>query len=257
MTGPGHVALPSSLLLLAHSRHSAQPGLGAVAAAGPPSVPSQRSASSSQSSGAAALAAAAATEAGLDAPTAAHLHAFLAGPDPEAAAAAAEGLFAAAAQSRELTARLAAHRELLYRLRQVLRPEAGRGAGAAGERLQAAAAYLASAVAGTSATADAALVDHGLVGGLVALLGATRCGEAKRGAARAISRLLGCPEAVEQLGACGGLAAVAALLDSHDCGGWVGGWVRGGSGLWARDERADKKLDSFAGNHICTVMPAS
>lgn len=168
--------------------------------------------------------------------------------EAQPAAAAAEQLFAALHGSRDLALALCAHRGLLFRLRQLLRQGAINGSGggasraggtsngssgsssAAGdagstahcERLQAYAAYLVSALAGGSVATDVRLVDAGLVAPLVSLLGSTRSWSTKKGVLRALSKLLGAPEAVEQVVRCGGITAVAALLDGDDAGGRMG-----------------------------------
>jgi hypothetical protein len=154
------------------------------------------------------------------------------GADAEAAATAAEQLFNATSQSRELCGRLICDVELLYGLRNVLRQQPGGGGSSSGgsggsKKLQTYAAYLVSAIAGTSAAADAALVDNGLVAALLQLLSATRSWATKRGALRGMAQLLQSAEATAQVAAGGGLAAVAALLDCDDQGGLGrGGCVR-------------------------------
>ena len=82
------------------------------------------------------------------------------------------------------------------------------------------ACYLASACAGLSAQLDAALVAQGLVPALLAALSGTRSWGVKRGALRGLAKLLQARPgpAVEELGRCGGVPAVAALLDCDDPG---------------------------------------
>ena len=147
------------------------------------------------------------------------------------AASAAEQLFAATSGNRELCIQLCSNVRFLRGLNSSLQQveEAPQGAYSSSnssskssstpaERLQTYAAYLASALAGASAASDALLVDSGVVSALLQLLHGSRSWAAKKGALRALAKLLPNPDASAQLVAGGGLSCVAALLDSDDQG---------------------------------------